>query len=292
MSLKNLFILGNPRSGTSLLRLMLDSHSKIVVPPECGFLLWLEKDYGNWEANDLKTDRVQAYIKDLQASKKFETWNLSDVVLMETINLERPKNYEELSQCVYLAYAKKSDKKPLVLGDKNNYYIQHLEQLDNLYSKKYILHIIRDGRDVSTSYRGIDAISNNFKYKPKLSKDIDDIAEEWQQNNLRIHDQFGHLPNYMFIKFEDLLTNTKVTLNNIMHRLGLDFDEGMLTYYERNKLLQSEPKETLAWKKKTLEPLDTSVIGKYKKELTLEEIESFNITAKKALKLFDYAVEH
>jgi hypothetical protein len=38
--------------------------------------------------------------------------------------------------------------------------------------------------------------------------------------------------------------------------------------------------------------LDTSVIGKYKKELTLEEIESFNITAKKALKLFDYAVEH
>ena len=42
------FILGNPRSGTTLLRVILHSHENIIVPPECGFLTWLYKDYYDW----------------------------------------------------------------------------------------------------------------------------------------------------------------------------------------------------------------------------------------------------
>ena len=44
--MKELFIIGNPRSGTSLLRLMLTCHPEIVIPPESHFFLWLEEKYG------------------------------------------------------------------------------------------------------------------------------------------------------------------------------------------------------------------------------------------------------
>ena len=41
------FIIGNPRSGTTLVRLMLNNHPDVVVPPESGFSLWLAEDYSN-----------------------------------------------------------------------------------------------------------------------------------------------------------------------------------------------------------------------------------------------------
>lgn len=43
-----IFILGNPRSGTTLLQLMLACHPRLAVPPECGFALWLYDRYGDW----------------------------------------------------------------------------------------------------------------------------------------------------------------------------------------------------------------------------------------------------
>jgi len=43
-----IFILGNPRSGTTLLRLTLACHPQLAVPAECGFALWLHGRYRDW----------------------------------------------------------------------------------------------------------------------------------------------------------------------------------------------------------------------------------------------------
>ena len=40
-------IVGAPRSGTTLLRLMLDAHSELAIPPETGFLTLSEKLTGS-----------------------------------------------------------------------------------------------------------------------------------------------------------------------------------------------------------------------------------------------------
>ncbi|MDC3391597.1 sulfotransferase [Candidatus Thioglobus sp.] len=44
--------MGNPRSGTTLLRLILTSNSKITIPPECSFIIWLFDKYSNWKPSD------------------------------------------------------------------------------------------------------------------------------------------------------------------------------------------------------------------------------------------------
>jgi len=61
-----LFIIGNPRSGTTMLRLILTSHSKVLVPPECGFIIWLKDKYANWEQkdNDIRNFHIN-YLGDL-----------------------------------------------------------------------------------------------------------------------------------------------------------------------------------------------------------------------------------
>lgn len=288
MSIGKFYILGNPRSGTSLLRLLLNSHSLITVPPECGFFLWLAPKYINWDESKLNSKDIREFIEDVQASKKFETWNLSSQILEEIINRNKPKKYNELSLCVYLSYAFHSNKSPRYVGDKNNYYIKHLQELDDLSPDAFVVHLVRDGRDIVNSYREINNVSNIYKYKPNLPFSISDIATEWHTNNLNIFNFYKDNTNYLTVKYEDLLERPEVILTQILNNLNLSFESKMLEFHKENALKQIEPKETLAWKLKTLQPLDKSNIGIYKEKLTNSEIEEFNTIALESLKLFDY----
>ncbi|MGB0789818.1 MAG: sulfotransferase, partial [Marinirhabdus sp.] len=76
MKQSRVFILGNPRSGTSLLRLMLNQHSSIVAPPESGFSLWWLHKYGNWCKADNAPQKINGFIDDVLSSRKIETWHL------------------------------------------------------------------------------------------------------------------------------------------------------------------------------------------------------------------------
>lgn len=51
------FIIGSPRSGTTLLRLMMNSHPRIVVPPECGFAVWWYEKYQHWKGGRSQESR-------------------------------------------------------------------------------------------------------------------------------------------------------------------------------------------------------------------------------------------
>jgi hypothetical protein len=288
MNFRQFFIFGNPRSGTSLLRLILNSHSLITVAPECGFFLWLHPKYKNWNSNSLKKNVIQEFVSDLQSSRKFETWKLNDFDIQDTIQNYMPLDYLELMNCVYLSYAKKMSKTPLLLGDKNNYYINHLEEIEAISCDNFSIHVVRDGRDVVTSYREIKSIPNTYKYKPKLTESIEQIAYEWNSNNLNIYNFYKNKKNYIIIKYEDLLLNPEQTLRKLLHVLNLKFEKQMLEFYKLNRDYAIEPEETIAWKMKTLQPLDENNIGKYKKKLTLLEIETFNKLAQESLKLFGY----
>ncbi|OUR93409.1 hypothetical protein A9Q87_05555 [Flavobacteriales bacterium 34_180_T64] len=289
MNIGQFFILGNPRSGTSLLRLMLNCHSKLSVPPECGFLLWLEPKYRDWSEKDLTSNRLNAFIQDLQSSRKFEIWKLDSDFILEEIKKQNPKTYQTLAQSVYLSYAVQNEKQPVFLGDKNNYYINHLEALDQLFSQKFIIHIVRDGRDVAVSYKKLKNIADTYKYKPKLPTSIEDIAKEWQRNTLNIHEHYKKSQFYTRIRYEDLLLRPIEVLSNVLMKFNLHFEPEMLEFYAQKSDFMKEPKETLAWKKKTLEPIDINLIGSFKTQLTNAEISSFNTSAAVALKTFGYA---
>src|SRR3546814_7662722 len=101
-----IFVIGNPRSGTSLLRLMLTNHPEICIAPECGFLQWWYDRYFNWGLNDSRNeDKVDEFIKNFSQSRKIETWNISYQKLRNRIIEEQPRSYAELVSLPYLEYA-------------------------------------------------------------------------------------------------------------------------------------------------------------------------------------------
>ncbi len=286
------FILGNPRSGTSLFRLMLNSHSMINATPECGFLHWWYKKYADWDCSCVTSNRLDEYISDLASSKRIEDWKMDYTLLKEKIIQEKPENYAKLGELVYTFYGEQKGKKAKVIADKNNYYINHFNDLNEIWpDAKYIL-VVRDGRDVACSYLNMETLVTNSPYKPKLSTDIKTIAKEWLTNNQNILSFSESLINsqFMVIRYEDFVTDSALYLTKVCHFLGLNFEPEMLNYFIKNAKEQDEPLSSLDWKKKTLEKPDKENIGKYKMELEKESIVEFNAIATDLLQKFNYEI--
>ncbi|SRX75398.1 sulfotransferase family protein [Aequorivita antarctica] len=285
------FILANPRSGSSMLRIVCESHSQLCVPPESGFMEWWYPKYKTWQASDNRDQiKINLFVKDILSSKKIETWHLDSEFLFKMIEKENPRNYAEIIALVYISFGLKSNKDLKVWGDKNNYYLHKTILLNKIYPKAKFIHLIRDGRDVATSYMALQELHFSSNYAPKLSHNIEEIAEEWSANNMLLDSFFKTIDKERVIRvhFEDIIKNLKNECIRITNFLKVPYEESMLEYYLLNKKRKIEPQETLDWKKKTLEKPDIKNIGKYKDLLSVKELAVFNTIAQEGLKEFGY----
>lgn len=289
--MKKAFILGNPRSGTSLLRLMLNAHPLIVSPPESGFLQWWYQKYKHWTSEDSRSvSSVEQYVVDLLSSKKMETWNLEKGELINLITKDCPPNYDKLSESAYKLYAIKNGVNPSVIVDKNNYYINHLTDLNQIWPEAYYIYIIRDGRDVACSYIDLADVRSDSPYKPSLSQEIESIAREWNKNNLNVYNFLSNKKglNWLMIRYEDLVQRPSECLERLMDFVDIGFSDRMLEYY----LYNDEPAQTMDWKIKTLSKPDPSSIGRYLRQLSPNEITKFEEIAAESLSLGNYRLNN
>lgn len=234
--------------------------------------------------------QVDGFVKDIKSSKKIETWGLDYDILKNRISKTLPDNYLQLCQQIYLTYAAQKSKEPTIIGDKNNYYIQHLTELATIAPKAKYLHIIRDGRDVACSYKALAELHTESQYKPVLPTDVSSIAKEWVHNNNEIlkFSEMISFSNFLTIRYEDLVLHTEETAKSMCNFFKILYDSNMLLYYKNNQINKEEPLKTLDWKLKTLEQPDKNNINKYRDILSMQEIEEFNKIGEELLLSYRY----
>ncbi len=277
------FILGSPRSGTSMLRMMLNSHSKMTVPPECGFALWLYDKYGscNFINNSIL---AESFIEDLLKTRKIETWRLTKSDLLRKVELSKPESYQDICACVYSCYGENAGKVNQIFGDKNNYYISELDLLKQVFPKSKYICIVRDGRDVACSYNELNGKTIISLYAPKLPKSIIDIASDWDRNNRIVFDEIKN--GALLVRYEDLVQDPQSQLTRVCNYLGLEYEVSMLDFYKLKG--SAEPDEFLQWKEKTAHSVSKDSIKRYLNELSKEEILQFESEAFFSLAKFGY----
>jgi hypothetical protein len=274
------FIVGVPRSGTTLLRLMLDSHKDVAIPTETHFDI----------------ERLHAYLDCKDCKEKF-----LDIVINKTIRFPElgivaddyrqfvyelnPFNTSVAFIEIYKMYAKRFGKE--YYGDKTPGYMRSMVKIQDLVPNAYFIHLVRDGRDVMLSHRNVIFASNGEVY---------DSARFWKQRILNARSQVSKLNKYVEIRYEDLVCNTENTLRIICDFIDIDFDFNMLEYYKNaDKRLDEfsdvgilSKMEKLKIHKLTNNKPDKTRIQKWKKELTKEEIKTFNEIAGDLLDEFNY----
>lgn len=281
--------MGNPRSGTSFLRIILNQNDYIIAPPESGFAHWWRSKYFDWNLNDLITQRLDIFIDDILSSKKMETWQLDRSTLKAKIYELQPENYSDLINSIYLSYDLRKKNVKCIL-DKNNYYINHLNDIIQIWRDAIFIHIIRDGRDVACSYKELTRLSDTYKYKPTLPISISEIAFEWMNNVRNIQSFLSNQPDAksLTIKYEDLVIDTERTIKRLCEFLEVPYQSNMKTYYLEKDVKKIEPIELMPWKRKINETPDESRIGRFKIELNEREISEFNNIAGRLLNEYAY----
>jgi len=262
-------VVGVPRSGTTLLRLMLDAHPHLAIPPDTGFLWVLAAG----------TDKEHAIGPEelYQLITTYETWD--DFGLSKTDYLEALKTIQPFSVPAGLRafcrlYAQRHGK--LRWGDKTPTYSQHIRQIQDLLPEAHFIHIIRDGRDVAASLRLV-------WFAP--GKDLATLASYWKSQIENARAQGAQCRHYMEIRYEQLVQHTQHTLRAICDFIDLAYDPGMQAYHrsarERLDEIQTRFKpdgtvlitkqERLLSHRRTSAPPDPTRIGRWRVEMARQE---------------------
>lgn len=261
------FIVGNRRSGTTLLRLMLAAHPRLGVPPESGFTIIL-----GWYFGAVWFDRrtLDCFLDRLLTEDFRQDWALSREDLERPLQSRLPCNYPTIIDAVYRVYLEKNFPGAYRWGDKTTWYQHYLEDLDAYFPNAQYIHIIRDPRAVLASYRKV----------PHLPDDALEVAADWRRSVSAIR-SFGarNRTRYLEVAYEDLVVEPERELRRICSFLNETFDSMMLDYHRLNRERGLEPARHMGWKRRTLDPPAKDRIDAWRHELEPADVEVVNSVA-------------
>jgi hypothetical protein len=284
-------VVGAPRSGTTLLRLMLDAHPQLAIPPETGFLA-LGADLAG-SGDELRERFLRAIVAYPPEAPNWSDFGLAAEEFERRLRQLRPFTAAEGFRLFYRMYAERFGKPRW--GDKTPTYGCHLGPLQTLLPEARFLHVIRDGRDVAVSLR-------DCWFSP--GRDIRVQACYWRSLVQATRQQARLCRHYLEVRYEDLVRGPEPVLRSACAFLELPFDAAMLSYHERaaerlcehrdriraDGTVQVSHAERLRQQAATLRPPDPSRIGRWQCQLTRVEVLAYEAEAGPLLRELGYAL--
>jgi len=221
------FVVGVNRSGTTLLRMMLDAHPELTIPPETHFVPEL---IDVAEGDD---PTPEALLETITRQREWGDFGLSEDALLERFRAIEPLNAGDALRAFYSAYAERVGKPRW--GEKTPIYVKSMRKIERVLPEARFVHVIRDGRDVALSIR-----DRAVKEHP-----IDRIAERWVRRITRAREQARRLRHYEEVRYESLILDTRATLERICGFFELPWDDALLDYHERSADRLAEMKREL-----------------------------------------------
>lgn len=283
-----IFILGMQRSGTTLLRLMLNSHPHIAIPDETGFIVGLQPDavfrtrFSSIleERQPLSNRQNASSILDVIENFPFPATQKGDLAINKDAVLSHSINtYSDLVDAVLSEYAKTHGKSRW--GDKTPHYLADIDILWKLFPQSKIVHLVRDVRDVVQSFRTMSW----------GTRDILRIARRWSERNLVSYKVGSILPdqNYRLVRYEDLVLDPARELSSICGFLDETYSDEMLDYHRNAEdfLWNRE----MTWHKNSAAPPMQKKAFSWKDNMNRTDRIIVQGAARRAMEIFGYEVE-
>jgi hypothetical protein len=209
------FICGATRSGTTLLRLMLDSHPELAIPGETHFIVPMIK--ATWRRGQSADELADLIV----ASERWGDFHLDEADVRARLRGVDPLNCADAVREFFRLYAERQGKERW--GDKTPGYVRSMRLIQKVLPEARFIHIIRDGRDVALS-----VVPRSWG-----PSTIEEAADNWRRRIEVARRQKPHLRHYLEVHYEDLVTDTEAVLRQVAAFCELDFDPTMLRYHER-----------------------------------------------------------
>lgn len=231
------FVVGCPRSGTTLLSVLLDRHSRLCVPPETAFLaefsrfLWLRN-----RASALKRLRDWPRTVDL---------DLSPEDILSRLG-EQPLARRAIFAAMLDLYAERHGKPRC--GEKTPRHLRYIPQIHSWFPKAKTICVLRDGRDVALSLAAM----------PWYGQGLRGAARLWR-SNLRLMEKAARQchDRFLIIQYEALVSQPEATTRTVMAFLGEGFEPQQLSPAAPSAVVLPR---SLPWKGLALGPIRTDAV--------------------------------
>lgn len=280
------FVVGMNRSGTTLLRMMLDAHPDLTMPPETHFVPELIDVGAQGRATP------EAFLEVITKQREWGDFGLTEEQLLEAFRAIEPLNPGDALRAFYGAYAARVGKPRC--GEKTPIYVKSIRKISEALPEARFVHVIRDGRDVALSIR-----DRAVKEHP-----IDVIAERWVRRIGQARRQSKHVAHYKEVRYEQLILETAPTLREICEFFELPWDDAVLDYHRRSAERLEEMKRELpadgrrttlsverrmATHARTTEKPDPSRVSRWREQMSREDRRLFESIAGELLEELGYA---
>ncbi|UCE60762.1 MAG: sulfotransferase [Phycisphaerales bacterium] len=215
------FIVGSERSGTTVLRLMLDHHPKVALFFEFEFAVDLISPDGVFPSLELyhdylSTDRVfqSAHV---EVDPRLDYCNLVDSFLGQ-------KRARDGKEVVGATVHRNFDRLPYVWPDAR------------------FIHILRDGRDVARSVVPMGWAGNAWR------------GAQWWIDAERMWERMRGLleaSRWIDVRYEELIGDSRGTLSRVCEFIGVDFDEAIYEYAKTSSYPLPDPTKVFQWRTKS-----------------------------------------
>jgi hypothetical protein len=259
--MEKFFIVGCPRSGTTMVQQALNRHSRVAIPPETKFFFSflghsrecqlrhikrLEKDLG------ISLPRPRAAVRSLADARAF---------------------YDVMAH----QYVERLQKKAVTgFGEKTPEHTSHLSHIQQLFPEAKILVLSRDGRDVASSLTRMPWMPAGLYVNFLVWLYYHRIVQQAKASA-------G--PNFYFVRYEDIVADPQREFGGILRFLGLP-DEPEVAAGWGNR--EGIPQREFAWKERALRKISRERVGVFQRELTSPQIAILERLGESALRSLGY----
>jgi hypothetical protein len=274
-----IFVLGCPRSGTTLLQLMLHAHPRMAIPPETRFVLTSYEARNSF--GDLREEaNRRALATSIVGERKTLFYDLGldagDVV--DEI-VAGPPTLGSALGTVFRSYAKRFGKPRW--GDKRPGYYQYIPALRRMFPDAQFVHLIRDGRDCVASLQRM----------PWFTQDFYAAVCTWIEAVDSGRRAARQLPAdaYFELRYEDLVAEPAARLSELCEFLDEEYDPAMA---EPHKIADSTipDRQRQNWHAETQRAVKAAPSGTWQERLEPWEIAVCEAAMRGRLRALGYKV--
>lgn len=252
-----LFLAGAPRSGTTLLQLVLSAHPEILITPETTVF----QDICFWKPDPQSEMTPKAFnhvVQMIHDDPKLNTWpNFSPNDFIENLQMLEAPTLCKIFDSLFSDYARNVGKRCKYLGNKKGLTAQgYGPYLKRMFPSSKFIFIVRDPRDI------VRSIIENLS--PQTLEQVASMCSRRFRFMERLRRSFPM--DTHFVHYEELVTEPERACRAMCQFLGVDFDNQMLHYYESNRDGSNLIGVTRQIHKNTTRPFSPELIQQWKKK--------------------------
>ncbi len=271
-----IFIVGAPRSGTTLLAALLAGHSGIACGPETQFFNKLERADLEAAARDQRWPARAAELISLltlAGQRVIDLFEIDDAELQADLAARRPA-VASMLEALTGTVADRAGKRRW--AEKTPNHILHLDSIRSAWPSAQVVRIVRDPRDSAASMRRL----------PWASDSVIANAQLWSEWHEASRSFFETDPLSFTLRFEDLVLEPEERLTRLCDFLGERFEPSMLDTRAAGAAVSSVAEN---WKQEVSRPIDRNRGARWKRDLPPDTARCVSMVCFEALGEFGYA---